>query len=81
MRAVAAAVASRGALALALFAARSISVYVFEVVPRSYLGSPVEYRHDLGCFDHAEIMYVHVVTLILCVLMKLKSPFPRLVLN
>ena len=57
----AAAVGSRGPLALVLFAPRSISAYVFEVVPGSYLGCPVELAHDLGCFEHAKVTYFHVV--------------------
>ena len=73
-----AAAGSRGALALALFAPRSISADVFEVVPGSYLGCPVELAHDLGCFEHAEVTYFHVVSLILLKNQKLKSPCPPL---
>ena len=71
-------VAGRGALALVLFAPRSISAYVFEVRPRSYLGCSVEYRHDLGCFVCAKTMYFYVVTLILHETVRVKSPFPPL---
>ena len=73
-----AAAGSRGALALALFAPRSISADVFEVVPGSYLGCPVELAHDLGCFEHAKVTYFHVVSLILLKNQKLKSPCPPL---
>ena len=76
---VVAAVAGRGARALVLFVLCSISAYVFEVVPRSYLGCPGEYGHDLGCFGHVETMYFRVVTLILHETVRVKSPFPPLV--
>ena len=63
--AAAAAAGSRGALPLALPAPRSISAHVFDMVPRSYLGCSVEYRHGLGCFGCAKTMFFHVVTLVL----------------
>ena len=69
----AAAVGSRDALALALFAPRSISADVFEVVPGSYLGCPVELAHDLGCFEHAKLDIFCMVYFVLRVAIAQKS--------
>jgi hypothetical protein len=59
----------------------AISARVFEVVPGSYLGCPVEYRCDLECFGHAKTILFHMVTLILSVTFKLKTPFPPLAMS
>ena len=67
----------RRASARAFCARRAISRNC-NLCPRSDLRCPVEYRSDLGCFEHAKVMYFHVVYSVFNDANEYKSPNPPL---